>query len=175
MRQTLTQTNRLKSSAISLIKRLLIPVSSVFFAFLDKLDVLRGKSRVAEILIDQLVQRQAKTAAGQDSDFILVDVRSAAEHAVSIIPSAITKEDFERLPDDHRGKSVITYCTAGGRSYLYSRKLAKRGIPTFNLKAGIVGWCNAHLPLQTIDGTATNRVCVESDVYSLPPEYIIVG
>ncbi len=174
MSQTLVQTHLSKSSVIIFIKRLLIPVSSAFFACLDKLDVLLGKSGVGEISIDQLIERQARTVAGTDRDFVLVDVRSVAEQAVSIITSAITKEEFEKLPDNHRGKTVITYCTAGGRSYLYSRKLAKRGIPTLNLKAGIVGWCNAHLPLQTIDGTATNRVCVDTDVYSLPPEYAIV-
>lgn len=158
---------------MTLIKRLLIPVSSAFFACLDKLDVLLGKSGVGEVAIDQLIELQEKAAVGKFRDFVLVDVRSAAEQAVSIIPSAITKEDFEKLPDVDRGKTVITYCTAGGRSYLYSRKLAKRGVPTLNLKAGIVGWCKAHLPLQTLDGTPTSRVCVDPRLYSLPPGYVI--
>ncbi len=180
MSQTLVQTHLSKSSATIFIKRLLIPVSSAFFACLDKLDVLLGKSAVAEITIGELVDRLAKTSMAENRDFLLVDVRSAAEQAVSIIPSAITKDQFERLIGDHScenehsPKTVITYCTAGGRSYLYSRKLAKRGIPTLNLKSGIVGWCNAHLPLQSIDGATTTRVRVDLDVHSIPAEYLAV-
>ncbi len=160
---------------MSYLKQLLVPIADAFFACLDTLDALRGRSAVRQISIEQLVERQAAAAAKPDVDFVLVDVRSPSEQEVSVIPSAITKNAFERSPDEHRGKTVIAYCTAGGRSYLYARKLARQNRQTLNLKPGIVGWCNAHLPLQTIDGQTTRHVAIDTALYSVPAEYLAVN
>lgn len=53
---------------------------------------------------------------------VLVDVRSQAEQAVSVIPGAITAQQYEVGTDRYAGKTVVPYCTVGGRSYLCPRR-----------------------------------------------------
>ena len=159
---------------MSLIKRFLIPISNAFFAILDKVDALIGRSVVREVSIEQLVAQRSDETPDHAADHILVDVRSATEQAVSIIPGAITKEEFERDYESFKHKTVIAYCTAGGRSYLYARKLLQKDVNAMNLKPGIVGWCNAGQPLHTIDGDPTNRVHLNKAIFAVPADYVAV-
>lgn len=106
-----------------------------------------------------------------ESDFVLVDVRSEKEIAVSIIPGAITKAQFEKNLEDYREKTVIPYCLVGGRSTAYAKKMVAKGFQVKNYKPSILGWVKAKLPLQTIDGKATNRVHTASDRYTVPDKY----
>ena len=159
---------------MSIVKRLLIPISKAYFAWLDKYDALRGYSTGDDISIEGLLELQSKRGDGSKSGFVLVDVRSDSEQSVSMIPGAISKQSYDRALDEHRDKTVVAYCTAGGRSYLYARKLARRNIHARNLTAGIVGWCNAGGPLQTPAGEPTNRVHVDEKVFPIPESYIAV-
>ena len=117
---------------------------------------------------------QAAKASGQPEpqpDFVLVDVRSKEEVDVSIIPGAILKEDFEAHRDEHRQQLIIPYCTVGGRSGLYARKLQSLGFDVLNYKGSILQWINDGLPLVTIDGQPTQRVHTYSNRYKVPPQY----
>ncbi|GAB5036440.1 rhodanese-like domain protein [Nannochloropsis oceanica] len=61
---------------------------------------------------------------------VLVDVRTPEERAVSMLPAAITQEEFERRQEEYRARpeiTVVPYCTMGRRSGIYARKLVKKG------------------------------------------------
>jgi rhodanese-related sulfurtransferase len=108
---------------------------------------------------------------GGGGEYVLVDVRSDAEVNVSIIPGAITKAEYERNPERYQNKTVIVYCTVGGRSGAYAKQLAGNGIKVKNYKGSILEWVNAELPLQTLDGQPTNRVHTYSNRYRVPAKY----
>ncbi|WP_417746991.1 rhodanese-like domain-containing protein [Rosistilla oblonga] len=103
---------------------------------------------------------------------VLVDVRSDAERAVSRIPGAISHQEFEASSDDKfAGRRVVTYCTVGGRSYMYARRLAASGIDAANYRDSILGWCRAGLPLESPDGDATNAVHPYWRIFHVPDRY----
>ncbi len=124
--------------------------------------------------IEQLRQLQADSSELESAGFVIVDVRSRAEQNVSMIPGAFTRGAFEQEIDKHRQQTAVAYCTAGGRSYLYARKLAQSGIRAFNLSDGIVGWCQAGLPLCTSDGASTRRVHLNDAPFEIPHDYQVV-
>ncbi len=121
----------------------------------------------------QQVAADAKASGGDapQADFVLVDVRSDAEVNVSIIPGAITKKQYEANRQAYQGRTVIPYCTVGGRSGAYAKQLAAKGIKVKNYKGSILKWIDAELPLVTLDGQPTNRVHTYSDRYKIPSKY----
>lgn len=57
---------------------------------------------------------------------ILVDVRSAAERAVSTLPTALSAAQFQALPAaDLAGVMVVPFCTVGLRSGAWGRQLLR--------------------------------------------------
>jgi rhodanese-related sulfurtransferase len=146
---------------------------------------LSNSSNVETIKIDELKALLAKQKsqndeaassknAANDTNFVLVDVRSDEEVQVSVIPGAITKAQYEKDREKYQGKTVIAYCTVGGRSARYASDLAKQGTPVKNFKGSILEWVNAELPLVTLDGKPTNRVHLYSDRYTAPKKYVQV-
>ena len=103
--------------------------------------------------------------------FVLVDVRSKAETDVSIIPGAITKEEFERTKQRHQGEIVIAYCTVGHRSGNYARKLKQSGWDAWNYKGSILDWCKNQLPVVTQSGQSTQKVHTYNANYQLAEGY----
>lgn len=104
-------------------------------------------------------------------DFVLVDVRSDAEVNVSVIPGAITKSQYEKNTQNYQNKTVIVYCTVGGRSNAYAKQLAEKGVKVKNYQGSILEWVKAELPVETLDGKPTNRVHTYSDRYRIPAKY----
>lgn len=70
----------------------------------------------------------------------LVDIRSDAEQKISMIPSAITKEEFEKNKGKYKNTLIVPYCTIGVRSGYYAEKLSKEGFNTKNYKGSILAW-----------------------------------
>ena len=93
---------------------------------------------VESISVAQLQQLQS----GQRK-VILVDVRKPEEYEVSMLPGAITKEDFEARRDDFRDATVVPYCTAGYRSGFYAQKLMADGFEVKNLAGSVLAWSHA--------------------------------
>jgi rhodanese-related sulfurtransferase len=118
----------------------------------------------------EAIARESGTEAPK-ANFVLVDVRSDAEVNVSIIPGAITKAEYEKNRDNYQGRTVIPYCTIGGRSGTYAKQLAKNGVRVKNYEGSILKWVEAGLPLVTLDGKPTNRVHTYSDRYRIPEKY----
>jgi sodium/bile acid cotransporter 7 len=100
---------------------------------------------------------------------VLVDVRSKEEQGVSMIPGAISREEFEKHPDRVAGREVVTYCTIGYRSGRYTEKLVERGWNASNLRGSILSWMHAGGELHR-GGTPTRRVHVYGKAWDLVPE-----
>ncbi|MHC4948210.1 MAG: rhodanese-like domain-containing protein [Planctomycetota bacterium] len=115
--------------------------------------VRRGFAGINEVSVDEL------PALRRERDVILVDVRTPEEQAVSMIPGAITARAFEANEAEHAGRTVVAYCTIGGRSGRYTQELAARGWDAYNLKGAILAWTHADGPLEDAGGP-TRRVHV---------------
>lgn len=121
---------------------------------------------------DQIRSMQADTT--ESEGFVLIDVRDERESSVSILPGAITLDEFEGS-DEYRGKTAIVYCTVGVRSNTYANRLREQGWEAYNYKGGILDWCHQGLPLTTRDGRPTDRVHTYSSWYSVPAGYLAVA
>lgn len=131
-------------------------------------------AEVQKILAQRQQVVQKAKAGGQQApppEVVLVDVRSDAEVAVSIIPGAITKKQFEKGYNRYKDKLVIPYCTIGGRSARYAKQLAGKGLRVKNYKGSILDWVGEELPVVTLKGEPTNRVHTYSDRYKIPAKY----
>lgn len=80
-----------------------------------------------------------------NGNFLLVDVRTDKERAVSTLPGAISAEDFESRLEElmAKGRTVVAYCTIGARSSSYARKMGGRGVKVLNLEGSVLAWTHA--------------------------------
>ena len=108
-------------------------------------------------------------------EWILVDIRTKSEQEVSMLPGALTQEQFETQIESIKGsKRVVTYCTAGYRSGEYASSLVSdhnfQSSRVYNLEGSLLSWSHEGLPLSThVDGKAvgTTRLHVFSPSWSL--------
>lgn len=103
------------------------------------------------------------------NDTVLVDVRSPAERAVSTLPGAITREEFEGQLDELGDCTVVAYCTVGARSSRYARRMGRRGVPVLNLEGSLLAWTHAGGEL-TDGSSSTKRLHVFGPRWNLPAD-----
>ena len=108
----------------------MIWLSQIFIGLCNFLAPMVGIKRVAELDTQEVV---ALLEQAEDS-VVLVDVRSEPEIAVSMLPGAITRAEFEQNRQAFAGRIVVPYCTVGGRSLVYAWKLADQGIDVRNYR-----------------------------------------
>ena len=80
-------------------------------------------------------------------DELLLDVRSAEEREVSMIPGSThipLDELRDRIDELDASKRIIVHCFSGQRSYFACRMLRLRGFDVRNLTGGIRSWQAAH-------------------------------
>lgn len=94
----------------------------------------------------------AKDLRENKRPLVVVDVRTKEEQDVSVIKSAIRKEDFEALKSEFREHKVVAYCTIGYRSGQYVEKLREENFDAFNLRGSILSWTHAGGELESGDG-----------------------
>lgn len=104
-----------------------------------------------------------------DPNVVLVDVRPPLERSVSMIPHAVSLEEFERRIDRYRGHMIVSYCTIGHRSGLYTKKLKADKLQAFNLKGGVLAWAHARQKFVDAQGETTN-VHVYGPQWNLLPD-----
>ncbi|HBO11501.1 MAG TPA: rhodanese-like domain-containing protein [Halieaceae bacterium] len=124
---------------------------------------------VPTITLEEIREAEEK---GEPLQF--VDVRSEEEMAVSMLPGAITRREYERNPGTYEDARIVPYCTVGARSGKYTRELRERGITAVNYRGSIIDWVEHGEPLVTPDGEPTKRVHTYSDRFSVPEPYIAV-
>lgn len=103
-------------------------------------------------------------------EYVLFDVRTAHEFAVSHLPGAvmvdpaISEPEFAtQFADRLKGKRAIFYCSVGVRSSALADTVAElveasSGKPPANLIGGIFQWANEGRALVTRAGAATSKI-----------------
>jgi sodium/bile acid cotransporter 7 len=114
----------------------------------------------AEVTVEELLALQTT------GDPVLVDVRTDSERAISMIPGAISREEFERRREELGERTVVTYCTIGYRSGLYAEELKQEGWDAYNLEGSILAWTHAGQQLED-SGQETRRVHVYGRKWNL--------
>lgn len=109
----------------------------------------------------------AETLQQKLDQVVLIDVRDQRERQVSVIPGAITQEQFEQQAEDLAEKTLVAYCTAGYRSGAFAAERTKHGQPCLSLKGGILAWCHQNRPLVKPDGQPTYEVHVHGRMWNL--------
>ena len=81
----------------------------------------------------------------EETDFVLLDVRTQEEYASGHIPGAICipnetigSEEIPELPD--KDQLILVYCRSGNRSKQASQKLAEQGYTNVVEFGWINGW-----------------------------------
>ena len=115
---------------------------------------------VAEITAEELLLRW------ESDDLVVVDVRESFEQQVSMIPGAITAKQFEANAAEYQGKTIVPYCTIGGRSGMYSQRLQASGWAVLNFKGSILAWTLAGGELHNSEGP-TKKVHTNSKKFDL--------
>ncbi|QDT07748.1 molybdopterin biosynthesis protein MoeB [Rubripirellula lacrimiformis] len=137
------------------------------FATIERGRRLLGRPPVRSISTEEV--RKATTKHG--SPIVLVDVRDDSEQRVSRIPGSISLKEFNAAPNRHRGKTIVPYCTIGGRSYLFARRLVAKGFDAQNYRDSILGWVHCGLPLETPTGQPTNAIHPYWSIFQVPDAY----
>jgi rhodanese-related sulfurtransferase len=123
-----------------MIKRIIITVvmSFSFFGLLGQTDKFKTVD-VAEF-----------AKAVEDTSYVVLDVRTPAEHAegyisgthfnIDVLDDSYTEVALKTLPKD---KPVALYCRSGNRSKNAARILAENGYKVLELGTGFRGWAAA--------------------------------
>jgi len=96
---------------------------------------------------------------------LLLDVRSPAERAVSIIPGALTE-----IGVPPAGTRVVIYCTIGLRSGIRARELRTQGLDAVNLRGGILSWLAEGGTVVDTQGRPTRAVHVYGRRWDAVPD-----
>ena len=93
----------------------------------------------------QITADEAAQMMQEETDFVLLDVRTQEEYASGHIPGAICipnetigSEEIPELPD--KDQLILVYCRSGNRSKQASQKLAEQGYTNVVEFGGINGW-----------------------------------
>ena len=118
-----------------------------WFSFLLLLFLLAGctASNEQENSYRQISMDEAVTMMEEESNYIILDVRTPEEFRERHIPNAINipnetigSEDIQELPD--RAQLILVYCRSGNRSKQASGKLAELGYTNIVEIGGINDW-----------------------------------
>ena len=100
----------------------------------------------------QITMEEAVTMLEEETEYIILDVRTAEEYSEKHIPGAINianesigTEDIPELPD--KDQLILVYCRSGNRSKQDSEKLVKLGYTNIVEIGGINSW-----PGETVAG-----------------------
>lgn len=100
----------------------------------------------------QITMEEAVTMLEEETEYIILDVRTAEEYSEKHIPGAINianesigTEDIPELPD--KDQLILVYCRSGNRSKQASEKLVKLGYTNIVEIGGINRW-----PGETVAG-----------------------
>ncbi|MDF0645762.1 MAG: rhodanese-like domain-containing protein [Nitrospira sp.] len=106
------------------------------------------------LTVQQLKAGLNKASSTSQKGFILVDVRSAEEHAGGYIPGTDFNIDFREIKARHRelgadyGDHIVVYCQSGHRSNIAAETLADVGYTrVYNVSGSMNAWMEAGYPV----------------------------
>jgi len=99
---------------------------------------------------------------------LFVDVRTKQEQEISMIPYAVSRDEFEKNIEKYKGIVIVAYCTIGKRSGSYVLALKEKGFQAFNLTGGILAWIHNGRKLYC-HGKEVKRVHVYGPQWNLAP------
>ena len=118
-----------------------------FLAGLAAIALLAGCSaaRQPENTYRQITQEEAAKLMAEQSDYLLLDVRTQAEFDQAHIPGAVCipnetigTDEIPALPD--KNQLILVYCRSGNRSKQAAEKLAQLGYTNIVEFGGINTW-----------------------------------
>lgn len=119
---------------------------------------------VTHITVDSYLKARDK--------WVLVDVRSPEERAVSTLPGAIDLQKLLGQRELYKDRSILFFCTIGERSSAEAAKQKEKFLRTANLRGGVLAWAAAGLVFITPQGEETRTVHVYGKKWNLlPPSY----
>jgi sodium/bile acid cotransporter 7 len=99
---------------------------------------------------------------------VFVDVRAEKEQKVSMLPGAITEQEFLSHLERYRDKVIIGYCTISYRSGKLAEKLKAQGVVMLNLRGGLLAWVHDGGKVYDRNGE-TRRIHVYGRKWDLGP------
>lgn len=106
------------------------------------------------LTVQQLKAGLNKAPSTAQKGFVLVDVRSAEEHAGGYIPGTDFNIDFREIKGRHRelgadyGDHIVVYCQSGHRSNIAAETLADLGYTrVYNVSGSMNAWMEAGYPV----------------------------
>lgn len=109
---------------------------------------------------------------------ILIDCRNSKERSYSMLPNAITKEEFQQRKYEILAKDIpiIPYCAIGGRSGKYAKEMKEiyEECDIFNYKGSFIDWCHNGGSVVNKLGEPTKEVWIGNleDYYPVDHDYI---
>jgi rhodanese-related sulfurtransferase len=99
-----------------------------------------------------------------DGSVLLVDVRSAAEHAAGTLSGAVNvphtelRDRIDEVVAAAAGRPLRVFCASGFRSYLAHRVLVGHGLDSATLDGGLLTLAAARRDLALMPGAASSPV-----------------
>ena len=128
----------------NMIKRIIITVLMGFSFF----SLFGQTNKFKTVDVDEFAK------AVSDTSYVVLDVRTSAEHAEGYIPGThfnidVLEDNYadtalKKLPKD---RPVALYCRSGNRSKKAARILAENGYQVMELGSGFRGWVTADKPI----------------------------
>jgi rhodanese-related sulfurtransferase len=118
--------------------------------------------------IQDISPRQAMKIM-QEKQVIFVDTRKPAEMKISMLPHALTKEEFLQHLTRYKDMTVIGYCTISYRSGLFAKEMESKGITIYNLTGGLLAWLLEGGKVYNAEGE-TRRIHVYGKKWNYPPD-----
>jgi phage shock protein E len=108
------------------------------------------------LTVQQLRAGLTKVSSMSQKGFILIDVRSAEEHASGFIPGTDLNIEFKEIQARHReigaqlDDHVVVYCQSGRRSNIAAETLADLGYRhVYNVTGSMNAWLAAGFPIES--------------------------
>ena len=108
------------------------------------------------LTVQQLHARLTEAPSMPQKGFILIDVRSAEEHAAGFIPGTDLNIDFREIQARHRDigaqpeDHLVVYCQSGHRSNIAAETLADLGYRhVYNVTGSMNAWLTAGFPVES--------------------------
>ena len=105
----------------------------------------------------------------QSHQVVFVDTRTPQERRVSMLPGAISVNEFLKDSNKYRNETIISYCTISYRSAKFTRELNNKGFTAYNLAGGLLAWVLDGGKVYDSSGV-TKRIHVYGKKWDYPPE-----